>query len=272
VSEPEGRVAVEDGELSYTIEGEGPLVTMIHPGLWDRRTWDPQVPAFAEAGYRVLRYDVRGYGSSSRLTGVPTSPVRDLEALLSSLRIQRTSLVGCSMGGAIAIDFALSHPDRVHALVLAASGLGGYEGTPEEDAWWERATAGLEEAVQAGDYERAEEMRLAVWAPLGTHDPAGRRIRDIAFDNLHELTMDESSIEELEPAAIQRLGEVTAPTLVIDAADDVPPMHSIARILADGIPGANFAVIEDADHVVNLRQPEVFNRLVLEFLAQHRDG
>lgn len=268
----EGTADVENGVLFYTVEGEGPVLTLIHPGLWDQRTWDPQVPALLEAGYRVLRYDVRGYGRSSRLTGAPSSRVRDLSALLSALGVERTTLVGCSMGGGIALDFTLSYPEAVEALVLAASGLGGYEGTSQEEAWWEEAHAGVEEAVEAGDLERAEDLRLAVWAPLGTDDPAGRRIREIAFDNLHELTMDESAIEELHPPAIGRLSEVAAPTLVIDAADDVPPMHSIARILAEGIPGARMVVIEHADHVVNLRQPEAFNRVVLEFLAEHARG
>ncbi len=92
--------------------GDGPVVTLIHPGLWDSRTWDPQVPVLVDAAFRVVRYDVRGYGRSSRLTGEPYSHVRDLAALLDFLEVPLTTLVGCSMGGAIAIDFTLEHPDR----------------------------------------------------------------------------------------------------------------------------------------------------------------
>ena len=98
--------------LHYEVAGEGPAVTLIHPGLWDSRTWDPQVPVLVDAAFRVIRYDVRGYGRSSRLTGEPYSHVRDLEALLDVLEVPLTILVGCSMGGAIAIDFTLEHPDR----------------------------------------------------------------------------------------------------------------------------------------------------------------
>lgn len=265
----DGRVQVDDGELFYEIQGEGPVVTLIHPGLWDSRTWDPQVPALVGAGYRVLRYDVRGYGRSSRLTGAPYSHVRDLLGLMDSLGVERSALVSCSMGGEIALDFTLSHSGRVGALVLAASGLGGYEGTPEENAWWERSSAEVDAAIEAGDPERAEDLRLKLWAPLGTDDPAGRRIREVAFDNIHELTMDESGAEELDPPAIERLQEISAPTLVLDAADDVAMMHSIADILTERIPGARKVVIENADHVVSLRQPEEFNRQVLEFLGAH---
>jgi pimeloyl-ACP methyl ester carboxylesterase len=268
----QGRLPVQDGELFYESEGEGPAVTLIHPGLWDSRTWEPQIPALVEGGYHALRYDVRGYGRSSRLTGAPYSHVRDLEALMKGLGIERSALVSCSMGGEIAIDFTLSHPERVSALVLAASGLGGYEGSAEENAWWERTSVEVDAAIEAGDHERAEDLRLAIWAPLGTGDASGRRIREIAFDNIHELTMDESGAEELDPPAMRRLQEIAVPTLVIDAADDVPIMHSIADILAGGIPGARKVVIENANHVVNLRQPEEFNRHVLGFLAEFVPG
>ena len=132
-----GSVDVPGGSLHYEVAGEGPAVTLIHPGLWDSRTWDPQVPVLVDAAFRVIRYDVRGYGRSSRLTGEPYSHVRDLEALLDFLEVPLTILVGCSMGGAIAIDFTLEHPDRVAALVVAASGLGGFEASEEEEDWWE---------------------------------------------------------------------------------------------------------------------------------------
>jgi len=237
----------------------------IHPGLWDSRTWDDQFEVFADR-YRVVRYDVRGYGRSSRPTGEPYSHVRDLEALMVAASVKRAALVGCSMGGHIALDFALTHPDRVSALVLAASGLGGYEGTAEEESWWEERSAGVDEAIADGELASAEDLRLAIWAPLGTDDDAGRRIRAIAHDNIHELTMDESAGEDLDPPAIRRLDQITAPTLVIDGAEDVPSMHTIAEILAARIPAADGVVLEGADHVVNMRKPAEFNRLVLDFL------
>ncbi|MGZ5300141.1 MAG: alpha/beta fold hydrolase, partial [Actinomycetota bacterium] len=122
-----GSFDLPDGSLYYEVAGEGPVVTLIHPGLWDSRTWDPLVPVLLDAAFRVVRYDVRGYGRSSRLTEEPYSHVRDLAALLDFLDVPLTILVGCSMGGAIAIDFTLEHPDRVAALVPVASGLGGFE-------------------------------------------------------------------------------------------------------------------------------------------------
>jgi pimeloyl-ACP methyl ester carboxylesterase len=160
---------------AYEVAGEGPAITLIHPGLWDSRTWDPQVPVLVDAAFRVIRYDVL-VGRSSRLTGEPYSHVRDLEALLDALEVPLTILVGCSMGGAIAIDFTLEHPDRVAALAVAASGLGGFEALEEEEDWWERTNAPIEAAIEAGDLERAEDLRLEIWAPfLGRTTPPGAR-------------------------------------------------------------------------------------------------
>ncbi len=261
-----GTFDVPGGSLYFEIGGEGPVVTLIHPGLWDSRTWDAQVPVLRDAAFRVVRYDVRGYGRSSRLTGQPYSHVRDLAALLDFLDVPLTTLVGCSMGGAIAIDFTLEHPDRVAALVPVASGLGGFEALEEEDDWWESAQAPIEAAIEAGDLERAEDLRLEIWAPLGTKDEAGQLIRQIAFDNIHELTTDESAEEELDPPAAHRLGEIDVPTLVMIAEHDPPYMHRTGDLIAHGILGAQKLVVEGADHVVNLRRPVEFNAALLAFL------
>ena len=266
-----GSLEVPGGSLFYEMAGEGPVVTLIHPGLWDSRTWDPQVPVLLEAGFRVLRYDVRGYGRSSRLTGEPYSHVRDLTALLDALDVAQTLLVGCSMGGAIAIDLTLEHPDRVQALAVAASGLGGFEPLEEENDWWEVREGPIEAAIEAGDLDRAEDLRLEIWAPLGTSDVAGRRIREIAFDNIHEATMDESAQEELDPPAAVRLGEIDVPTLVLIAEHDPPFMRRCGELIGHGILGAHKVTIEGADHVINLRQPEAFDQVVLPFLAKYSE-
>ena len=254
------------GDLWFEIAGSGPSVTFLHPGLWDSRTWDREFEAWSDR-FRVVRYDLRGYGRSSRLDGGAYSHVRDVLALLDHLGIARTTLVGCSMGGGIGVDVALEHPERVSALVLAAPGLGGFEPTEAEIAWWDERDGPIEQAIEAGDIDGAETLRLGIWAPLGTDDPPGRRIRDIAFDNIHEVTMDESGEEALDPPAASRLREIGAPTLVLIAGHDPPDMIRIGRTLIDEIPGAVGVVIEDADHVVNVRQPARFEEAVLPFLV-----
>lgn len=263
-----GTVELDDGgHLAVEVDGEGPAVVLIHPGLWDRRTWDPQMRTFPAAGFRTIRYDMRGYGGSSRLTDSPYSHVRDLVAMLDRLEVDAAAVVGCSMGGGIAIDLTLERPDRVWALVPAAAALGGVGSLEEEVAWWEEREGPVEAALEAGDLERAQELRLEIWASLGTEDPAGQRIREIAFDNLHELTMDDSAAEGLDPPAATRLHEIGVPTLVIEATDDPPELRRIAGLIARGIMGARAVTIR-ADHVVNLRNPEAFDEAVIPFLLE----
>ena len=192
-----GVVEFDGGALAWESAGEGPDVVFLHPGLWDGRVWDEQFGVFSRT-YRVLRFDFRGYGRSSRPEpGRPYSHVEDLAAVMDAAGAERAALIGNSMGGKVAVDFALTHPARVSALVLATPALSGFEGTQDEEAAWEAAFADverqIEEAVTAGDLEGAQDLRLRwLWAPLGTDDPAGSRIRRIAFENLQELTMDES--------------------------------------------------------------------------------
>jgi pimeloyl-ACP methyl ester carboxylesterase len=263
-------VEVNGGTLFAEVAGSGSAVVLIHPGLWDRRAWDDQFGVFAKE-YRVLRYDARGYGRSSRLEpGRPYSNVDDLAAVMNAVGIDRAAIVGCSMGGEITIDFTLQHPERVSALVLVTAGLGGFEGTPEDDAWWGERQAPIEAAIEAGDLERAEDLRLEIWAPLGTRDDAGRRIRQIAFDNIHEMTMDESGAAELDPPAIERLDELAVPTLVMAADHDPPFMRRICDILVERIPSARRVDIPQSDHVIAMRRPAEFNAAVLAFLGEVR--
>jgi 3-oxoadipate enol-lactonase len=264
----DGVIELADGAtLAFDDVGEGPAVVFLHPGIWDRRTWDDQMTSFPAAGFRAIRYDQRGYGASSRLAGDPYSNVGDLVALLDALGVDQAALVGCSMGGAIAIDATLEHPARVWALVPVASAVGGAESLQEEDDWYADVTAPIDEAMEAGDHERARTLELELlWAPLGLDDDAGRKIRDIAFDNLHELTMDESLAERLDPPASHRLHEIDVPTLVLKAEHDPPDMRRLSDVIAAGVVDAREVLIEGADHVVNVRQPQRFDRTVIPFL------
>jgi 3-oxoadipate enol-lactonase len=266
-----GTVELPDGgHLAFEDAGDGPAVVFLHPGLWDMRTWEPQIGPFVDAGFRVIRYDIRGYGRSSRPTSEPYSHVADLRSLLEHLGVGQAALVGCSMGGRIAIDATISAPANVWALVPVAAGLSGFEASSDEEDWWEDAMAAAYRAYDDGNMLAAQEERLRIWAPLGTEDAAGAAIRRIALDNLHELTMDESAEITLEPPAAHRLHEIDVPTLVLKAEHDPPPSRRTSEVIAAGVPAAREVQIDGADHVVNLRKPEAFNDVVLPFLLEVR--
>lgn len=114
-----GRVAVGGGTLYYEVRGSGPPVVLLHAGGLDLTMWDPQVGPVARA-FRVIRYDARGHGRSSAPMG-PHSTVEDLRALLDHLGVERANLVGISMGAGVALEFAISYPQRVSKLVLVST-------------------------------------------------------------------------------------------------------------------------------------------------------
>ena len=263
-----GHLELSDGaRLWFETRGEGPWATFLHPGLWDSRVWDREFDAWSDR-FRVLRYDFRGYGRSSRLTGAPYSHVDDLRALLDEVGADETALVGCSMGGAAAIDFTLTEPSRITALVAVAPGLGGFEALEEEEDWWEQRGAPIQRAIEAGDLEHAEDLRLEIWAPLGVDSEGGAAIRRIAFDNIHEMTMDESAEIGIDPPAAVRLGDIDVPTLVVVAEHDPPDSKRCAELIAREVLDGR-AIAIDADHVVNLRAPEAFESAVLPFLVEN---
>ena len=263
----EGFCETADGRLHYEEAGEGPAVALIHPGLWDMRTWDREFARWPSQGLHMIRYDVRGYGGSD-FPHAPFSNTADLLRLLDVLEVERTALVGCSMGGNIAVTFALEHPERVWALVTVASGLSGYEWSDEK---WGPVWEPIGAALEAGDLERATDLSLEIWAPLGACDEAGAAIRRIALENTQNFALDESGLElSAEPPPLTRLEEIDVPTLVVTGDADVQEMTLIGEILASRIPGAVPAVIEGADHVVNMRRPEAFEASVLPFLIEAR--
>src|SRR5262249_35833275 len=140
-----GSAPVNGTRLYYEIAGEGEPVVLLEGGQLDRRMWDDQFAAFSRK-YRVIRFDVRGFGSSAARSG-PYHSHEDLFALLEYLHIPSAHLVGLSLGGRIAIDLALTHPEKVLTLVLAGPGLSGFPWSDARTEWGER----IRRAAAAGD-------------------------------------------------------------------------------------------------------------------------
>ncbi|HEX5506705.1 MAG TPA: alpha/beta fold hydrolase [Thermomicrobiales bacterium] len=259
-----GYADVNGARLYYEVAGAGHPLVLNHAGIADCRMWDEQFAAFA-AHYRVVRYDMRGSGRSNDPPG-PFSGRGDLYGLMTALGIARAHLVGLSMGGSLVLDMAIEHPDMVTALVPVAAGLGGHAGTGRDEQ--EEA---LEAAMAADDYARANEIDLQVWvdgprrAP-GQVDPTVReRVREMNAGIYAQLP-NQGTLQRMDPPAAARLGEITAPTLVIAGDGDVPDILDIADVLAAGIAGARKVIIPGVAHMVNMERPAEFNRLVLDFL------
>jgi 3-oxoadipate enol-lactonase len=241
--------------LWYEDSGSGLPVVLLHQGVVDSRIWDPFLP-FVRDRLRAIRYDQRGFGRSPLWDG-PYSPIEDLVSVLDVVGLEQAALLAPSRGGAIAIATALERPERVSALVLVGSAVTGrplqIEGTPEQEARWERAEA-------AGDVAQLAELDMEIWAPMGVDD----ELRTMFLENAEASNAADPAVEE---PSVARLGEIGVPTLVVTAGRDVPDLEAVGDLLAAEIPGARRAVIEEADHMIQWRAPEEFAHLVLDFLA-----
>lgn len=259
----------------YDLRGSGPTIVLIHSGVSDLRFWDDQMDVFAQ-NYRVLRYDLRGSGSTPfGLNGQSSSD--DLRALLDHLNIESATIIGCSVGGGIAIDFALNYPKRVNALIPVAAAVGGYE--PEElDQAQQKASEKIgeqvEEAYNVGNLEEAANLYARIWMDGPKRkpedvDPAARAKAVEMLITLFELPEDDDDdFVELEPDAAARLSQLQVPALVIIGDHDVERLIHHSDYIAANIPGAKKAVMQGVAHYPNMEKPDEFNKLVLDFVEQ----
>jgi 3-oxoadipate enol-lactonase len=262
-------VSLNGTRIHYERSGTGSPLLLIHAGIADSRMWAPQVQAFAN-DFDMIRPDLRGYGDSELPPG-SYSLLSDLIALLDNLEVDRVHVVGCSMGGALAIDFVLEHPDRVDRLVLVGSGVSG-SNLAEADAALAVEIEAAEKTRDLDAVNRAE-VRLWVDGPRRPEGSAPAAIRELVLDmNGRALRSDWDSAEDerLDPPAIDRLSEITAPTLVIVGDEDLPHTSANADLIASRIAGSRTVVIKDAAHLPSLERPEEFNRVVLDFLTENR--
>jgi 3-oxoadipate enol-lactonase len=257
---------INNARLAYEFTGDGPPIVLIHAGIADSRMWDAQMSALAEH-HRVLRYDMRGYGQSAMVEGA-FSHRADLEALLAHLNIERPTLIACSMGGRVALDYTLAHPENVRALVLVDSVPGGFDRRAYPPS---AQAAALEAADDAGDIDAVNDLEVQIWVdgPHRTPDQVRPEIRELVRAmNLIALQSETDALgDETPPApAWDRLGAVACPTLLIVGALDRPDVVDAMRQMAERIPGARLHVIDDAAHLPNMEHPDTFNSIVLDFL------
>jgi 3-oxoadipate enol-lactonase len=250
--------------LYFECHGAGDDVVILIPAFsMDRRMWAAQVPLLAKSA-RVIAYDLRGHGRSTAPME-PYSAVDDLLELMDELGVGSAQLIGLSNGARIALDFALSHPSRASALVLASPGVSGYTGGDFS------YMAPVIAAVRAGNLEQAADLWAAT--PL-MHIPndsgAAALVRTISRDNRSIWSHRSNPERPLNPPAIGRLAKVKVPVLVISGGTDLQYLRQLADMIASSIPGASKVVIPGAGHMVNMAAPEAFNRAVESFFRTRR--
>jgi 3-oxoadipate enol-lactonase len=263
IAQESGMLQLKDGALYYETMGNGVPVVFLHGGFGDRRMWNDQFAEFAKY-YYVVRYDQRGFGKSQKPIAA-YSPVSDLETLLDHLRIEKAHLVGNSMGGYLAIDFAIQKPSRVRSITVVAAGPSGLE-PPKEDT--DRMMAVFKIAKDEG-LKKATAMwiqnpMVAVTSKLPKTAPL---LKTMIEDNASIFEMRFWPFEQTNPPAVKRLNEIKVSSLIIIGDKDTPAVQAAAEAAATGIAGAKKVTMKDADHLPQMDNPDEFNRILKDFLS-----
>ncbi len=255
-------------DIHYTIEGEGPVVTLSHSLGCNLSMWDDQARALT-GRYRVLRFDTRGHGQTSAPPGAYALEqlVEDFHGLLTGLGITETHFVGLSLGGMIGQLFALQYPEMVRSLVLCDTT--GRFPADVGRVWEERIRTveakGMEAMVEptlqrwftAPFRERRPDVTERVGAMLRTTPPQGYIGCCYAIPKINTT---------------DRLSEIRCPALVIVGEEDPGTPVEMARAIYAALPSAELVILRSASHLSNLEQPEEFTRVLLGFLDKVTGG
>ena len=264
-----------DTGIGYDRSGPygGGAVVLLHAGVADRRVWEPQWAALTRQ-YDVVRLDLRGFGESVARPAGPFAHHEDVAQTLSTLGVDRAHLVGCSLGAGVAVEVALARPQLVASLLLVTPG--GCliaEMTPELRCFVDAEN----EAMVRGDVAAAVAANLDWWVD-GPHRAADEQRSDIRAlvavmqRRAFELTADWDDVKEMEldPPAVDRLGELDVPALVLTGGLDLDAIGIVGETVAAGIPGARREVWPDSAHLPSLERPQDFAALLDGWLVDVR--
>ncbi|MEO3885370.1 alpha/beta fold hydrolase [Nonomuraea sp. B5E05] len=279
------------GGVEIACEEAGPeepagTVVLAHAGVADMRMWDHQFAALSRR-HRVIRYDWRGHGRSGDAEG-EVCHHEDLLAVMDAMKIERAALIGCSMGGAYAVEAALAAPGRVVALALISSGLAGHRWPRAMlDQARDRVHASVPpdrltryRAGAAGHVDPADVRAMAeahtLWQVAGPD-----RGRDALSGEVWAAAVEmcglvfqrswsgpRSAERHLDPPAATRLSEIAVPALVVNGLSDVPGIQEVSGLLAEGIPGARRLDLPDTGHLAPLERPAEVTAALTTFLSE----
>jgi 3-oxoadipate enol-lactonase len=253
----EVRVPVADGTLWAEDTGGGstPLV-LIHGDWTDSGIWDPLVPLLRDR-YRVIGYDLRGFGRSAR-PAQPFTRLGDLRALLDHFGIERAVAVGHSGGGGTALGLALHYPDRVRGLTLIAPGIHDYP-WPADDPFFRQCSP----LIAAEDRDSLVRLGLRTWAPAGPDDAITAMMRR-AVSSWFRI----GDLERADPPGFARLGEIRVPAVMLLGDLEYPMVSQASSAIAAKLDHCQEVLVPGADHLLPLRDPRQIAHAVVQLSAQ----
>ena len=242
-----------------------PALVFLHGFALDSRIWRRQVEAFGKE-HRLLLVDLPGFGPQARDVG-EVEYAGEVARAMNAGHVGKAHVVASAFGAAVAIDFALQHPDRVASLVLASPMLLGRKLGLES---WQRCV-GL---ANDGDRATAAEMWLEdpLFESLRHSEELFDEVRQIVLDYMGGHWTGKVTATWNEPDPLLKLAEVRAPSLIVSGARDLPIFHQMAEAYARALPNARREVLESAGHHVNLEASQAFNSAVRTHLSANKSA
>jgi len=259
----QGFIPVNDGKLYYEKNGSGPPLVFLHGVGLDHRMWQQQIDHFSKS-YTCINVDLRGFGRSSVPANTPYSFHEDIKILLDSLHVSDpVVLIALSMGGKAAVNFSLSYADHTKALVLADIAIDGYH-------FRDFNLELVSRVAQQKGVDSANQFLLEnpAFTSAKKDSAVFNRLREMILSYSGWGWMNKNPIQGLTPPAIEQLERIKIPVLIITGEKDIWDFQQIANILHKSIKQSLKKEISDAGHMCNMEKPDVFNRLVSDFLAR----
>jgi 3-oxoadipate enol-lactonase len=269
-----GYAEVNGTKLYYETTGKGEAIVLIHGSFGDRRHWDFQFKEFGKK-YKVIRYDVRGYGKSALPDADKLyTDCGDLNALLDFLGLKKVHVCGLSMGSVIAVDFVLSYPDKCSSLILVGPRVAGDGSTAYRTANQDSVSACISKAVMIVKNKGVKEGTDSLWTGNNPLSKAVKstRTREALLKMGYEYSwwryLYTNKREQVFPMAINKLNDIRIPTLIVTAEFDLALCKNVADIMERKIPGAKLVSIKGAGHIMNMDKPKEFNKMIFKFISQ----
>ena len=240
----------------------GTPVVFLHAASGTSDSWGQQEEAFTGAGYRCVAYDRRNWGRSESTSpaGEPGSASDDLEALAVHFGLGRFHLIATALGGIIGLDYTVEYPGRVISLVVSSSFTG-----VQDPSYLE-----VQHRLRPPEVQNLPIVLREVGPSYRAINPEGTaRWLEIEEGSRHEISL-EAAQSPRSPMTYARLAKMETPVLMLAGEADLLSPPAMMRLVAGHIPCCAFETIPEAGHAAFWEQPEIWNRLVLEFLRDHR--
>lgn len=254
--------AVPGATLRGRMRGAAPTAVFLHGFGGSQEDWEPIWQALPTA-IEAIRYDLRGFGESRAEDEGPFSHADDLLALLDNEGIGRADLIGMSMGGSVAVGFALDHPGRVRRLVLVSPGLMGWDWSEEWRALWRAITA----SARAGDIEGAR----ALWAAHPLFATVRGRPDALAalYGSIARYSGAEWIVDRQRPSLpdVERLPLLSCPTLLLSGALDMPDFRLIGDLIEGSAADVRRVDVAGCGHMLTLEAVEICAEAIGVFLT-----